>query len=91
MCLGLLNEIACAQGIVEVAGTLGYVAQQPWIVSDSIRSNIVCGLPFNDLLYQRALQASCLGPDLKLLPHGDSTEIGERGINLSGGSVNGLH
>ena len=85
LCLGLLNEIACAQGIVEVAGTLGYVAQQPWIVSDSIRDNIVCGLPFNDPLYQRALQASCLGPDLKLLPHGDSTEIGERGINLSGG------
>jgi ATP-binding cassette subfamily C (CFTR/MRP) protein 1 len=26
-----------------------------------------------------------LGPDLDVLPSGDQTEIGERGINLSGG------
>ena len=32
-----------------------------------------------------AVQVSSLSHDLKLLPHGDQTEIGEKGITLSGG------
>ena len=35
--------------------------------------------------YKRVLDACCLLPDLAMLPAGDKTEIGERGINLSGG------
>ncbi|CAK4135982.1 unnamed protein product, partial [Aphanomyces euteiches] len=35
--------------------------------------------------YQNAIRVSCLTDDLKILPGGDMTEIGEKGINLSGG------
>ena len=35
--------------------------------------------------YATVLWACCLEADLKLLPAGDQTEIGERGVNLSGG------
>lgn len=31
------------------------------------------------------LEACCLKPDIPILPAGDATEIGEKGINLSGG------
>lgn len=35
--------------------------------------------------YDRVLEACALKPDLNLLPAGDMSEIGEKGINLSGG------
>lgn len=34
--------------------------------------------------YKRSLESASLIPDLKTLPRSDLTEIGERGINLSG-------
>eukprot|EP00750_Incisomonas_marina_P008481 INCI15489.3.p1 GENE.INCI15489.3~~INCI15489.3.p1 ORF type:complete len:1480 (-),score=235.88 INCI15489.3:489-4928(-) len=35
--------------------------------------------------YREAVRCCCLEPDVAALPAGDATEIGERGINLSGG------
>ena len=35
--------------------------------------------------YRQTLHACALKPDLKVLPGGDMTEIGEKGINISGG------
>jgi ATP-binding cassette subfamily C (CFTR/MRP) protein 1 len=35
--------------------------------------------------YRAVLEASALIPDLHQFTAGDSTEIGERGVNLSGG------
>merc|ERR1719258_973888 len=39
----------------------------------------------NEPRYQRVLEACALLPDLAILPGGDMTQIGEKGINLSGG------
>jgi ABC-type multidrug transport system fused ATPase/permease subunit len=83
--LGLLGELVSEGGPVSTKGAITFVAQTPWIMSDSIRGNITCGLPFDEVRYQRAIQASALESDLANLPAGDRTEIGERGINLSGG------
>ena len=38
-----------------------------------------------DAEYQRVVRACVLEPDIAVLPAGDATEIGERGINLIGG------
>lgn len=35
--------------------------------------------------FQEVVRSCCLEHDLEMLPHGAETEIGERGINLSGG------
>lgn len=64
---------------------VAYVAQAAWLQNVSIRDNILFGLPYIKDRYNRTLTACCLVPDLEILQDGDSTEIGERGITLSGG------
>lgn len=52
--------------------------------SPQIRANILFGLPFNAARYQQVLDCCCLRSDLLTMPDGDLTEIGERGLTLSG-------
>ncbi|KAG1686840.1 hypothetical protein DVH05_005893 [Phytophthora capsici] len=61
------------------------VSQQPFIQNAAVRDNITFGLPFNADKYEEALRVSSLKKDLRILTAGDRTEIGEKGINLSGG------
>ena len=42
------------------------------------------GNPWDEDRYRHVLEVCALLPDLEILPNGDQTEIGERGINLSG-------
>eukprot|EP00127_Corallochytrium_limacisporum_P002080 Clim_evm1s101 gene=Clim_evmTU1s101 len=64
---------------------LAYVSQQAWIFNATVRDNITYGLSFDHQKYERVLDESGLRADLKILSMGDETEIGEKGINLSGG------
>ena len=59
-------------------------AQDPWIQNTTLRENILMGSPYEQGRYEAALSACALGPDLAVLPAGDASEIGEKGINLSG-------
>ena len=60
--------------------------QQPWIISGSVRSNILLGAPAADEEeYRRVLSACALDHDLEQWPAGDATLVGERGVALSGG------
>ncbi|KAL8277515.1 hypothetical protein RQP46_010070 [Phenoliferia psychrophenolica] len=62
-----------------------FVPQSAWLQNASIQSNICFGLPFRKARYQATLEACSLVTDLAILEDGDQTEIGEKGINLSGG------
>lgn len=82
--LGEMNRIS---GRVNISGDLrlAYVSQQAWIQNETVRGNILFGLPFEEDKYNRVIEACALKADLEMLTSGDSTEIGEKGINLSGG------
>ena len=58
--------------------------QTAWILNDTVEKNVLFGQPKDEGRYQAALAAAQLLPDLKILPFGDQTEIGERGVTLSG-------
>lgn len=63
--------------------------QVPWIVAGSVRENITFGCKWDEPLYRRVIAGCALAEDLASLPAGDETEMGERGINLSGGEESG--
>ncbi|XP_056625623.1 ATP-binding cassette sub-family C member 5 isoform X4 [Triplophysa dalaica] len=81
----LLGQMTLLGGSVAVNGGLAYVAQQAWILNDSLRENILFGKEYIEEKYNAVLDACCLVPDITQLPYGDMTEIGEKGANLSGG------
>lgn len=57
----------------------------PWIQNATVRDNIIFGAPYNKSKYKEVIEVCSLQADLDILPAGDLTEIGERGITLSGG------
>ena len=82
----ILGEMTQTSGSASVnASKLAYAAQQAWIFADTVRANILLSRPMNRTRYVRTLYACCLVDDLQLLPAGDLTVIGDKGVNLSGG------
>ncbi|WP_139925010.1 ABC transporter ATP-binding protein [Hymenobacter sp. DG01] len=67
-------------------GQIGYVPQDVFLFSDSIRNNINFGLdePNEDKMLQAAKDANVYENILRF-PEGFDTKVGERGITLSGG------
>lgn len=84
----LLNSIAGfikpVSGQVSVNGSI-LLCEHHWIQNTTVRDNILFGHEFDEKRYNETLFACSLESDLEILPAGDQTEIGERGITLSGG------
>jgi len=79
----ILNPLDC-DGIY-INGKVGYVSQSNWIQNQTIKNNILFFNKFEKEKYDKILQLTELIYDIKTLEGGDNTEIGEKGINLSGG------
>ena len=81
----ILGELSPLQGSLKTKGKIAYASQEPWIFVGTIRQNILCGLEYDEERYNQVIQAAALERDLRLFPNGDSTAVGERGVQLSGG------
>ncbi|XP_040839365.1 ATP-binding cassette sub-family C member 10 isoform X1 [Ochotona curzoniae] len=82
------GELHRLHGRVAVSGLskgFGLATQEPWIQFATIRDNILFGKSFDAQLYRQVLEACALDDDLRLMPAGDQTEVGEKGVALSGG------
>ncbi|XP_045130925.1 ATP-binding cassette sub-family C member 4-like isoform X2 [Portunus trituberculatus] len=81
----ILGELPAHIGRVFVQGKISYASQEPWVFSGTVRKNIVFCLPFNEKKYLEVIKVCALEQDLKELPNGDFSLVGEHGTALSGG------
>ena len=68
-----------------INGELSYYSQQPWIISDTLKNNILFFKPFDLEKYLKIIKICQLEKDLELLPYGEETEINSTSSNVSGG------
>jgi ATP-binding cassette subfamily B protein len=95
----LLREYPLGGGTIAIAGVpmeriaveqirswIGYVPQQPVLFSKTIRENILFGRKDGtEEELQRALELASFSKDIRFLPDGLETLVGEKGVALSGG------
>lgn len=83
----ILNKISenNQEKVIKTCGEIAYVQQTPWIENKTIRDNITFDMPMDKERYVDTIQLCEMERDLEILGCGDLTEIGEKGINLSGG------
>jgi ABC-type multidrug transport system fused ATPase/permease subunit len=84
--LTLLDELEPEAGTVRIAGlaTL-YAPQKPWIFPGTVRDNISFTYKYEAEWMAVVVDACALTRDIALFDGGIDTEIGERGVTLSGG------
>jgi len=66
-------------------GDIGYLPQEPFLFSGTVRENITMGREQTTIATMSALEIAALAKDVAGFEHGVDAEIGERGIRISGG------
>ena len=80
-----MGELSLLKGNMSVRGKIAYTPQEAWVFSGTVRQNILCGLDYDLKRYKRVVKACALERDFTLLPNGDETAVGDKGVSLSGG------
>ena len=81
----ILGEIPVSCGKMSCIGKMAFVSQTPWVYSGTVRDNIVFGKEFYEQKYNKVIEVCDLEKDIASFTKRDLTEIGQRGVILSGG------
>ncbi|XP_024633050.1 ABC transporter C family member 13 isoform X1 [Medicago truncatula] len=81
----ILGEMRLDHGSIYSHGSVAYVPQVPWVISGTVRDNILFGKSYNPERYADTINACALDVDISSMVGGDMAYIGEKGVNLSGG------
>ncbi|KAI5358713.1 putative AAA+ ATPase domain, ABC transporter type 1, transmembrane domain-containing protein [Septoria linicola] len=87
----LAGDMRKTEGEVTFGANRAFCPQYAWIQNATVKENIIFGKDYNRKWYNEVIDACALRPDLEMLPAGDLTEIGERGITVSGGQKQRLN
>jgi len=81
----ILLQIRRIEGEQSLKGKVAYVSQEHWIQNRTLKDNVLFYDTADEDRYFDVMDSCQLSADLLSLPNADLTEIGERGITLSGG------
>ncbi|CAI6342532.1 unnamed protein product [Periconia digitata] len=82
----ILGELPVMDGTVHLSTLrIALCDQTPWHVNGTVQQSIVGISDFDQKWYAAVIRSCALDEDLRLLPQGDQTQIGSKGIALSGG------
>lgn len=83
---GMLGETPSSSGFVyTTTNRVAFADQDAWIANTSIVNNIRCQSSYDSDWYNTIIDVCGLSQDLNIMPDGDETIVGSRGITLSGG------
>lgn len=86
----LVDGVNIQQNLRNWRNQIGYVPQSIYMTDDSLRHNIAFGVAtdeIDDSSVWHALEIAQLDEFVRTLPNGLNTQVGERGVRLSGGQV----
>ncbi|KAI0541231.1 ABC transporter [Xylaria digitata] len=83
--MGILGETLLESGSITCPKDVAYASQSPWLQNETIRENILFNSAFEQVRYDRVIEACGLTIDMNEFPERDETEVGENGTSLSGG------
>ncbi|EEA21837.1 ATP-binding cassette transporter yor1 [Talaromyces marneffei ATCC 18224] len=87
----LAGDMRLTEGSIKLGASRAYCPQYAWIQNATVRENISFAKKYDESWYNTVVDACALRPDFDVFPNGDSTEIGERGITVSGGQKQRLN
>jgi len=87
----IAGDMRKTSGELSIGASRAFCPQYAWIQNTTVQQNIIFGRDFKPDFYSKVIDACALRPDLEMLPNGDQTEIGERGITVSGGQKQRLN
>ncbi|KAI9890027.1 MAG: hypothetical protein M1814_004543 [Vezdaea aestivalis] len=87
----LAGDMRKTDGEVTIGASRAFCPQYAWIQNATLKENILFGKDLDRRWYNKVIEACALQPDLDMLPNADDTEIGERGITVSGGQKQRLN
>lgn len=81
--MAIMNELPLIEGSIQMAGSIAFIPQKPWMTSGSLRENILLDHPFREQKYHTILRACALRKEFLTFPKGDMTLVGQNGIILN--------
>lgn len=82
----ILGELPVMDGVIQLSSLrIALCEQTPWHMNGTVQQSIVGVSDFDGRWYASVVRSCALDEDLRQLPQGDQTQIGSKGIALSGG------
>jgi ATP-binding cassette subfamily C (CFTR/MRP) protein 1 len=83
---GILGETPISEGSIQIfSQSVAFCDQTPWLINDTLRTNITGSAHFDATWYAAVVRACALEEDVARFPEGDQVVVGSNGMSLSGG------